>query len=72
MERNNYHHSNFIAKNSGIKIIYKIFGKVFGPIIKFLLILGSATEYILVSCRVHDLYWFQFWYMYSRYNHRDL
>ena len=30
------------------------------PIIKILLILGSATEYILVSCRVHDLYWFQF------------
>ena len=56
MERNNYHHSNFIAKNSGITIInvYQIFGKVFGPIIKFLLILGSATEYILVSCRVHD------------------
>ena len=29
-------------------IIYQILEKVFGPMIKFLLILGSATEYILV------------------------
>ena len=60
MERNNYHCLNVIANSSDIKIIYQIFGKVFGPMIKFLLILGSATEYILVPCRVHDLYWFQF------------
>ena len=61
MDRNNYYHFNFFPP------VFEILGKFLGPM-NILLILGSATENVVVLCRVHGLYWFQSYYMYSKYN----
>ena len=61
MDRNNYYHFNFFP------LVFEILGKFLGPM-NILLILGSATENVVVLCRVHGLYWFQSYYMYSKYN----
>ena len=52
MDRNNYYHFN------SFPLVFEIKGKSFGPM-NILLILGSATENIVVLCRVNGLYWFQ-------------
>ena len=52
MDRNNYYHCN------SFPLVFEILGKFLGPM-NILLILGSASETIVVLCRVHGLYWFQ-------------
>ena len=61
MERNNYYHFN------SFPLVFEILGKILGPM-NILLNLGSASENIVVLCRVHGLYWCQSQYMYSKYN----
>ena len=48
MDRNNYYHFN------SFPLVFEILGKFWGPM-NILLILGSATENIVVLCRVHVL-----------------
>ena len=52
MDRNNYYHFN------SLPLVFEILGKFLGPM-NILLIIGSATENIVVLCRIHGLYWFQ-------------
>ena len=49
MDRNNYYHFN------SLPLVFEILGKFLGPM-NILLIIGSATENIVVLCRIHGLY----------------